>query len=99
MPGEVYELDFAKVPHVLGVPRFLYRQFFEQCGRWARVAGRRDALRVLIEELQAIQYMGFFVQSWQWWTRRQHPPGLRVPMAAEMASPTPPRHNRRSNPA
>ena len=88
MPGEVYDLDFAKVPHVFGVPRFIYRQFAEQCWRWARHAGRRDGLRLLIEELQAIQYMGFVVQCWQWWPGRAKP--APAPLATAGVDTTPP---------
>jgi glycosyltransferase involved in cell wall biosynthesis len=67
MPQEVfYDLDFAKVPHVLGAPRFLYRQFLGQLWHFARVAGARDALSVLIEELRTVQHLGYFVQCWEW---------------------------------
>jgi hypothetical protein len=69
MPGEVYQLDFDQVPHVFGIPRFVYRQALEQCLKWLRRAGRRDSLALLVEELQVVEYLGFFVQSWQW--RRQ----------------------------
>jgi len=67
MPEEIYELDFAVVPHVAGVPRFLYRQFLQQAWRWLRIAVRRDALATLVEELRVIEYLGMFSQGWQWW--------------------------------
>jgi glycosyltransferase involved in cell wall biosynthesis len=67
MPQEIfYELDFQRVPHVAGVPRFLYRQFLQQVGRWMRTFGSSDALGVLIEELRTIQHLGYFVQCWEW---------------------------------
>lgn len=65
MPGEVYELDFSEVPHVAGAPRFLYRQFLQQAGRWLGRAVRRNALETLIEELQAIEQFGVLAQYWQ----------------------------------
>jgi glycosyltransferase involved in cell wall biosynthesis len=67
IPGEIYELDFTQVPHLAGVPRFLYRQFLQQAWRWLRTAVRRDALATLVEELQVIQHVGFFAQCWEWW--------------------------------
>jgi glucosyl-dolichyl phosphate glucuronosyltransferase len=67
MPQEIfYDLDFARVPHVFGVPRFLYRQFLGQLWQYARTAGGRDALSVLIEELRTVQHLGYFAQCWQW---------------------------------
>lgn len=70
MPEELYDLDLSTVPHVFGVPRFLYRQALRAAWRWARKLGRRDALGLLIEELQCLQFAGFFVQSWQLRRRR-----------------------------
>jgi glucosyl-dolichyl phosphate glucuronosyltransferase len=70
MPQEIfYELDFARVPHVFGVPRFLYRQFLGQVWQYARVLGSRDALSVLIEELRTVQHVGYFAQCWEWTLR------------------------------
>jgi hypothetical protein len=65
MATTIYDLDFDKVPHVLGAPRFLYRQFLEQTVRWARHVGSTDSLGLLIEELQALQYLGYLVQCWE----------------------------------
>jgi glycosyltransferase involved in cell wall biosynthesis len=74
MPQAIHELDLSRVPHVAGVPRFLYRQALEQLWRWVRTMGRRDALATLIQELQAIEYAGYCVQCWQWWLRGQRAP-------------------------
>lgn len=72
MPQEVfYDLDFASVPHVFGVPRFLYRQFFAQLWAYMRVLGSRDALSVLIEEVRTVRHLGYFVQCWQRSFRRR----------------------------
>jgi glucosyl-dolichyl phosphate glucuronosyltransferase len=58
-------LDMADVPSVAGVPRFLYRQAFQQLCRWLRNLGRSDALGSLIEELRMLQFAGLFVERWR----------------------------------
>jgi glycosyltransferase involved in cell wall biosynthesis len=73
------ELDLARVPHVVGVPRFVYRQFLEQLGRWLRRVGRRDALELLVEELRLVDTAGLLYEAW----RRR---GLRRPPASAMGS-------------
>jgi glycosyltransferase involved in cell wall biosynthesis len=66
MADEIYApLDLAQVPHIAGVPRFLYRQALQQFWRWFRLLGSQNALDVLIEELQAIEYLGFFTERWR----------------------------------
>lgn len=57
-------LDLSAVPHIAGVPRFVYRQTLEQVSRYVRKLGSRDALGLLIEELLALQYLGFLAQGW-----------------------------------
>jgi glycosyltransferase involved in cell wall biosynthesis len=65
MPGDIYlDLDLARVPRLWGIPRFVYRQTIEQLVRWARRAGRRDGLALLVEELRLIEYCGFLAGSW-----------------------------------
>ncbi|HXH07329.1 MAG TPA: glycosyltransferase [Vicinamibacterales bacterium] len=64
MMDAVYpELDLSAVPHVAGVPRFVYRQVLEQLGRWLRRAGRRDALELLVEELRLIDIVGLLYEA------------------------------------
>jgi glycosyltransferase involved in cell wall biosynthesis len=73
MADSVYlEIDLRRVPSVFGVPRFVYREFLQQVGRWLRRAGRADALELLAEELMLIEYLGFFAELWQSrpWARR-----------------------------
>lgn len=66
MAGDVYlDVDFATVPYVARVPRFLYRQLLQQTVRWLRRAGRRDALALLVEEVRLVEYLGFFAESWR----------------------------------
>jgi glycosyltransferase involved in cell wall biosynthesis len=66
MADAVYlDVDLARVPSVGGVPRFVYREFLQQLGRWLRRVGRSDALALLIEEVLLIEFLGFFTESWQ----------------------------------
>jgi cellulose synthase/poly-beta-1,6-N-acetylglucosamine synthase-like glycosyltransferase len=58
-------LDMSQVPHIAGIPRFLYRQALEQCWQWVRALGRGDALDVLIEELRALQHVGVLSECWR----------------------------------
>jgi glycosyltransferase involved in cell wall biosynthesis len=73
-------IDMASVPSVAGVPRFLYRQAFQQSCKWLRKVGGNDALGLLIEEVRMFQFAGLFVErwrgqarnakAWNWLTRR-----------------------------
>jgi glycosyltransferase involved in cell wall biosynthesis len=63
------EIDFARARTVAGVPRFLYRQTLEQCLRYVRTLGRRDALAVLHEELHTIQHAGLLLECWRRFAR------------------------------
>jgi glycosyltransferase involved in cell wall biosynthesis len=66
MLGDLYPtLDLAHVPTVAGVPRFLYRQAFQQLCKWLRQLGGNDALGSLIEELRMLQFAGLFVERWR----------------------------------
>jgi glucosyl-dolichyl phosphate glucuronosyltransferase len=58
-------LEMSSVPSVAGVPRFLYRQGFQQWCRWLRKLGGRDALGLLIEELRMLQFAGLFLERWR----------------------------------
>ncbi|HUK35337.1 MAG TPA: glycosyltransferase [Vicinamibacterales bacterium] len=57
------ELNLAAVPRIGGIPRFTFRQGFEQLLRYAATR-RGDPLVALIEELRLLQYVGLFVQCW-----------------------------------
>lgn len=63
------DLDLARVPSILGVPRFIYRQAAIQCWRYARTVGRADALALLIEELKLLQFIGLISTCWARWFR------------------------------
>ena len=70
-------IDMSKVPTIAGIPRFLYRQSFEQFGRWVRTAlANGGALEVLTEELRTLQYMGLLRECWR---RRRLTAGKRYP--------------------
>lgn len=65
MSSEIYhDLDLTRVPYIAGVPRFIYREFLTQARRWTQHVGRSDALALLKEEVQLIDYLGFFRESW-----------------------------------
>ena len=66
MADAIYlDLDLAHVPCLAGVPRFVYREFLQQVGRWIGRAGRADALALLIEEVTLIEYLGIFSEAWR----------------------------------
>jgi glucosyl-dolichyl phosphate glucuronosyltransferase len=44
-------LDYERVPHLAGVPRFMYRQCLEQFAGWAADMARRDARSAFDHEL------------------------------------------------
>jgi glycosyltransferase involved in cell wall biosynthesis len=58
------EINVAAVPVIAGVPRFLYRQSFEQLVAYLRALIREDALARLIQELSTLRYIGLFLQRW-----------------------------------
>jgi glycosyltransferase involved in cell wall biosynthesis len=64
MADAVYlDLDLTKVPSLAGVPRFMYREFFQQFRRWLGRVGGADSLALLIEEVRLIEYLGFFAEA------------------------------------
>lgn len=63
------DLDLSRIPKIAGVPRFKYRQAFEQSMRWATSILKRDALGTLIEELSLIEHAGVFAECWRQWLR------------------------------
>jgi glycosyltransferase involved in cell wall biosynthesis len=66
MLAELYpELEMGKVPRVGGIPRFLFRQGFEQWRKWVWSLVAGDALDVLIEELRSLRYAGLMYECWR----------------------------------
>jgi glycosyltransferase involved in cell wall biosynthesis len=59
-------VDIRQIPHIAGMPRFLWRQTLQQLGRylWTRQPGT-PALEALKEELRLLQYTGLIVGCWR----------------------------------
>ena len=55
-------LDFRTVPHVLGVPRYLYRKALQACGAGIRAWMARDFVRSFDQELWLCFFAGILVQ-------------------------------------
>jgi glycosyltransferase involved in cell wall biosynthesis len=66
-------LNMSRVPRVAGVPRFLYRQGFQQFRKWLNKVGRADALGVLIEEVRMIQFAGLYLECWKRYAQNAKP--------------------------
>ena len=66
-------LDFSRVPHVLGVPRYLYRKAAVTAWRWLRDAVRRRTRAAFEHELWLCFFTGIVVQR-----ARDRRPGRRV---------------------
>ena len=59
------ELDFSKVPHIAGVPRYLYRSFQRTFSNMIRESIRREAVASFEHELRLWFYAGIFKQRWK----------------------------------
>lgn len=59
------ELDFSKVPHVAGVPRYLYRSFQQTLTKMIGASIRREAVASFEHELRLWFYAGIFKQRWK----------------------------------
>jgi glycosyltransferase involved in cell wall biosynthesis len=59
------KVDLRRVPHVAGVPRFLYREALAQCWGWIRTRGSTDSLKALSAELRALQFAGLITECWR----------------------------------
>lgn len=69
-------LDFGKVPHLLGVPRYLFRKAVNHGAGWARASARRDSVRSFEHELWMCFFAGIVTQRWK--DRRGLRPGTRA---------------------
>ncbi len=58
-------LDFSKVPHIAGVPRYLYRKAFANLIGWVRAAFRRDAVAAFDREVWLWFFAGIVKQRWK----------------------------------
>jgi hypothetical protein len=57
-------LNLDEVPHILGVPRFLYRQALEQGWKWVKTCVGRDPLERRVEGLYTIRFLGLIWERW-----------------------------------
>ena len=64
-------LDFAQVPHIAGVPRYLYRSCLSEAASLARALARRDRPTAFDAELQLCFYAGMFHEIWRAGARRR----------------------------
>jgi glycosyltransferase involved in cell wall biosynthesis len=58
-------LDFRTVPHVFGVPRYLYRKALASVSRWIVATFRRDAFAAFDHELWVWFFAGILRQRWK----------------------------------
>jgi glycosyltransferase involved in cell wall biosynthesis len=58
-------LDFSRVPHIAGVPRYLYRKAFTGLVDWARAAWRRDPVAAFDHEVWLWFFAGIVRQRWK----------------------------------
>ena len=58
-------LDFSQVPHVLGVPRYMFRSCLRKCGEAIKAALRRDAVVTFESELWVWFFAGVVKQRWK----------------------------------
>ena len=73
-------LDFTKVPHVAGVPRYLYRKALATMAAWAGAVYRRDVIAAFEHEVWLWFFAGIVRQRWT--DSRAHGP---APMPASAA--------------
>jgi glycosyltransferase involved in cell wall biosynthesis len=62
---ELSSLQFSHVPHVAGVPRYLYRKVLTAAFGLLKGLTRHDRDAVLEQEMQLWFYAGIFVESWR----------------------------------
>lgn len=60
-------LDFSKVPHVAGVPRYLFKKAVRAAGAYVRATLRREPLAAFERELWLWFFAGIVKQRWQDW--------------------------------
>ena len=69
--------DLSRVPHIAGVPRYLYRKFLASGVGLLRALARRDSRAILDEEMQLWFYAGMFIETWKHF--KGNPPGVAIP--------------------
>jgi glycosyltransferase involved in cell wall biosynthesis len=57
-------LDFSKVPHIAGVPRYLYRKALSSAAAWLRETLKRDLVAAFDHEVWLWFFAGIVKQRW-----------------------------------
>ncbi len=60
-----YQLDVTTVPHVFGVPRFIFREALTEVRQWGRSLLRGDRERRFVHELLALRHLGTIAEYWR----------------------------------
>ena len=63
-------LDFSRVPHIAGVPRYLYRKAFTALAGWAHATWRRDPATAFDHEVWLWFFAGIVRQRWKATSKR-----------------------------
>jgi glycosyltransferase involved in cell wall biosynthesis len=85
---EQSSLDFTRVPHVAGVPRYLFRSAVIAAMQTLAAALRRDHITSFDRELWLWAFAGIVKQRWK---DRLRPIGKRIDAASAATTPMPPR--------
>jgi GT2 family glycosyltransferase len=72
-------LDFAQVPHIAGVPRYLYRKALSSAASWCRATLKRDSVAAFDHEVWLWFFAGIVRQRW----RDARPRPLTRPLTAK----------------
>lgn len=59
--------DPSLVPHIAGVPRYLYRKALRCAGRWANASLKRDVVAAFEHELWLWFFAGIVAERWKEW--------------------------------
>jgi glycosyltransferase involved in cell wall biosynthesis len=62
---EQTSMDFSRVPHIFGVPRYLYRKALGALGAWLRATLQRNQLRAFDHETWLWFFAGILRQRWK----------------------------------
>jgi glycosyltransferase involved in cell wall biosynthesis len=81
---EAAGMDVSKVPHILGVPRYLYRTCINAAGKMARATLQRDVLGAFEHELWLWFFAGILKQRFK---EHRRPSGLQQIRSAEPKRP------------
>jgi glycosyltransferase involved in cell wall biosynthesis len=84
-------LDFSKVPHIAGVPRYLYRKAATAAAGWVRATVRRDPVTAFDQEVWLWFFAGILRQRWRDTSTRKRR------LTAPLTDAASPRHHARTS--